>query len=217
MHNKQMDTDAFSSLRSCEGAGHLGVIWKIHSERNMKASVYIATTLDGFIARKNGDLDWLPGSIDGEAEVESDNDELGFNAFMDSVDVLVMGRNTYELVLSSSQWFYGNKRVVVLSSTLTKISDDLPKTVELRCCTPEELSIDLQRSGARHLYIDGGKTIQGFLNAGLIDEIIITRIPILIGSGIPLFGSLNQDKKMNHIETRSFKNGFVQSKYEVLR
>ena len=182
----------------------------------MKASVYIATTLDGFIARKNGELDWLPGSADGEEEVENDNDELGFKTFIDSVDVLVMGRNTYELVLSSGQWFYGNKRVIVLSSTLAKISDDLPKTVELRCCTPTELSIDLQKSGAHHWYIDGGKTIQGFLNAGLINEIIITKIPILIGNGIPLFGPLNHDMKLNHLETRSFKNGFVQSKYEVL-
>jgi len=181
----------------------------------MKASVYIATTLDGFIARENGALDWLPGSSDGE-EVENSNDDFGLNAFMDSVDVLVMGRNTYELVVASGQWFYGNKRVIVLSSTLSRISDDLPETVELRSCSPAELYRELENSGANHLYIDGGKTIQGFLSASLIHEIIITRIPILIGSGIPLFGPLAKDKKLRHVETLSFENGFVQSKYEIL-
>ena len=176
----------------------------------MKISVFIATSLDGFIARENGELDWLPGSDDG-----SSDDDFRFKTFMDSVDVLVMGRNTYETVLSFRQWPYGNKRVVVLSSKLLQLSDNLPKTVELRSCSLIELVKDLLKSGAKHLYIDGGKTIQGFLNAGLIQEIIITRIPVLIGKGIPLFGPTNKDVKLQHIETHSFANGFVQSKYEV--
>lgn len=179
----------------------------------MKASVYIATSLDGFIARENGDLDWLPGSQPGEGEGSAE--DYGFQAFMDSIDVLVMGRNTYEMVLSFGQWPYGNKRVVVLSRSLTQISDKLPKTVELKSGSPSEIAKELQASGAKHLYIDGGKTIQGFLNAGLVQEIIITRIPVLIGQGIPLFGPVNEDLKLQHIETRSFENGFVQSKYQV--
>jgi len=178
----------------------------------MKSSVYIATSLDGFIAREDGDLDWLPGN-DGE----SGDEDLGFNTFMDSVDVLVMGRNTYEMVLSFGQWPYGSKRVVVLSRKLTQVSDNLPETVELRSCSPTELVKDLLKSGAKHLYVDGGKTIQGFLNAGLIQEIIITRVPVLIGNGIPLFGPVNKDLKLRHIETRSFANGFVQSRYEVCK
>ena len=177
----------------------------------MKVSVYIATSLDGFIARENGDLDWLPGS-DGK----SDDEDYGFHEFMDSVDVLVMGRKSYEMVLSFGKWPYGSKRVVVLSSKLIRIPDDLAETVESRSCAPAELVKDLIKTVAKHLYIDGGKTIQGFLNAGLIQEIIITRIPTLIGSGIPLFGPLNKDRKLGHIETRSFANGFVQSRYEVL-
>jgi len=181
----------------------------------MKASIYIATTLDGFIARQNGALDWLPGS-DGKMEAGFENEDFGFNAFMDSVDVLVMGRNTYELVLSFGQWPYGNKRAIVLSSSLDKLADDVPSTVALKSCSPNDLYVELQNSGAMHLYIDGGKTIQGFLSAGLIDEIIITRVPILIGIGIPLFGALNKDKKLRHIETQTYNNGFVQSKYEVL-
>ena len=181
----------------------------------MKASVFIATTLDGFIARQNGDLDWLEGS-DGNIDAGSGEEDYGYEAFMDTVDVLVMGRNSYEKVLSFGEWPYGDKRVIVLSSTLTELSADLPETVELRNCSPAALCDELKRSGEEKLYIDGGKTIQGFLEAGLINEIIITKIPILIGSGIPLFGSLSYDKNLRHLETVTFKNGFVQMKYEVV-
>ncbi len=181
----------------------------------MKVSVYIATTLDGFIARDNGELDWLPGS-DGAVPADSENEDFGFNAFIRSIDVLVMGRKTYELVISAGVWPYGDKRVIVLSKTLPKLSDDIPNTVELRSESPGDLCDELKNSGAMHLYVDGGKTIQGFLNSGLIDEIIITRVPVLIGTGIPLFGPLNNDKCLNHIETQTYKNGFVQTKYEVV-
>ena len=182
----------------------------------MKVSVYIATSVDGFIARENGDLDWLPGSREGDSGEIGDED-YGYQEFMDSVDVLVMGRNTYEAVLGFGQWPYGSKRVVVLSSTPVQIPDGLAETVASRSCSPAELVKDLSKSGVTHLYIDGGKTIQGFLEAGLIDEITITRIPILIGNGIPLFGPLSTDSKLAHIETRSFDNGFVQSKYRVVK
>ncbi len=183
----------------------------------MKSSVYIAMSLDGFIARENGDLDWLPGSHEGQSQNnEMDDEDYGYQEFMDSVDVLVMGRFTYEFVLSTGQWPYGSKRVVVLSSKLGLESGDMPETVEVRSGSPTQLVKELEESGAKHLYIDGGKTIQGFLNAGLIQEMIITRIPIIIGQGIPLFGPLNEDLKLQHIETRSFANGFVQSKYRIL-
>ncbi len=182
----------------------------------MKASVYIATTLDGFIARENGELDWLPGS-DGEVPVDSESEDFGFNAFMESIDVLIMGRNTYELAISTGMWPYGNKRVIVLSNTLHNLADGVPTTVELKSELPSDLYNNLKKSGAKHLYIDGGKTIQGFLNSGLIDEIIITRVPVLIGTGIPLFGPLDNDQKLKHIETRAYKNGFVQTKYEVIK
>jgi dihydrofolate reductase len=134
---------------------------------------------------------------------------------MDSVDVVVMGRNTYEMVLASGQWPHGGKRVVVLSSKLSEIPEESPDTVELRSCSPAELVRDLLESGAQHLWVDGGRTIQGFLNAGLIHEIVVTRVPVLIGSGIPLFGRVDKDLKLRHIDTRSFANGFVQSRYEV--
>ena len=134
---------------------------------------------------------------------------------MDSVDVVVMGRNTYEVVLASGRWPYGSKRVVVLSSKLSEIPEESPDTVELRSCSPAELVGELLESGAKHLWVDGGITIQGFLNAGLIDEIVVTRVPVLIGKGIPLFGPVDKDLKLQHVDTRSFANGFVQSRYEV--
>lgn len=178
----------------------------------MKTTIYIATSLDGFIARENGDLDWLPGIED----PDSGGEDYGYQAFMDSVDVLVMGRNSYEIVRAFDPWPYGDKRVIVLSRSLTEISDKLPPTVELRSSSPAELVDELREKGFQHAYIDGGKTIQSFLNAGLIHEMIITRVPILIGTGIPLFGPLTQDVKLQHVETRSYANGLVQSRYRVL-
>jgi len=178
----------------------------------MKASVYIATSLDGFIARKNGELDWLPGS-DGQ----DGGEDYGYHEFMNTVDRLVMGRNTYEMVLSFGQWPYRKKRVVVLSRRPVQIPAELAEMVESSSASPAQLFKELHESGAKHLYVDGGKTIQGFLNAGLIDEMIITRIPILIGSGIPLFGPLTRDQRLLHLETRSFDNGFVQSRYQLVQ
>jgi len=176
----------------------------------MKASVYIATSLDGFIARANGDIDWLSGGGS-----EDGGEDYGYKEFWDTVDVLVMGRNTYEKVLTFGEWPYGSKPVVVLSSKQVQIRKHIAKSVESMSCSPSELVSRLSGRGARHLYVDGGKTIQGFLDAGLIQQLIITRIPILIGSGIPLFGPLTHDIRLRHIETRQFANGLVQSKYEV--
>lgn len=178
----------------------------------MQLSVYIATSLDGFIAREDGSLDWLPGG-DG-SEYESDED-YGYNEFMDSVDVLIMGRHTFETVLSFGiEWPYGKKPVIVLSSQPLQIPEDLPSTVEPSSLSPVELVQKLTDQGYRRAYVDGGKTIQSFLNAGLITDMIITRVPILIGKGIPLFGPLAEDKNLHHVETQTFENGFVQSEYE---
>jgi len=184
----------------------------------LKASVYIATSLDGFIARENGDLDWLSGGDSngtGEDYNAGAGEDYGFHEFLDSIDTLVMGRKTFEVVVASGQWPYRNKPVVVLSSGPVQIPSRLVETVESQSSSPTELIKQLSERGAKHLYIDGGKTIQGFLNADLIQQIIITRIPILIGKGIPLFGPVINDIKLQHIETSSFANGIVQSRYEV--
>lgn len=178
----------------------------------MKATVYIATSVDGFIARNDGSIDWLPGEEDAEG-----NEDYGYQEFIDSVDALVMGRNTYESVLSFDTWPYGKKPVFVLSSQKIDIPDGITGTVESICAPPREVVDRLSKRGLKHLYIDGGKTIQGFLSEGLIHQLIITKVPILIGTGIPLFSSLPHDVKLHHLETRSFANGLVQSKYEVVQ
>ncbi|MES0489656.1 MAG: dihydrofolate reductase family protein [Leptospirales bacterium] len=199
----------------------------------MKVCVYIATSLDGFIARENGRLDWLPGAegvedtmdtkaatdavkpkeavASGEANL-ADGD-LGFSTFFESIDVLVMGRNTYDFVRNAGPWPYKGKRVIVLSRTLDK---NQPHNIEVQSGFVEDLFRDLQVSGANRVYVDGGQTIQGFLKQGLIHEITITTIPVLIGQGIPLFGPVLKDIHLNHVETISYSSGFVQSKYEVL-
>ncbi|MCA9838457.1 MAG: dihydrofolate reductase [Trueperaceae bacterium] len=177
----------------------------------MKASVYIATSLDGFIARENGSLDWLPGAADATESLE----DFGYKAFMDSVDALVMGRKTFEFVAGLGSWPY-TKPVIVMSQSLRSLPEHLPNNVQLVNGDAKEMYQKLEQDGLKHLYIDGGQTIQAFLRAGLIDELTLTRVPILIGLGVPLFGALPHDVRLEHQETRAFDNGFVQSRYKII-
>ncbi len=176
----------------------------------MKASVYIATSLDGFIARENGDLDWLPPGTDESGE------DYGYHDFISQIDCMVMGRGTFEKVLDIGEWHYGELKVAVLSSKPVDIPPHLAETVFWLTGTPQEIVAQLAERGAQHLYVDGGVTIQGFLAAGLIQELIITTIPVLIGTGIPLFGPTPHDIPLRHVQTTSYKNGMVQSRYEVV-
>lgn len=177
----------------------------------LRCSVYIATSLDGFIARKDGALDWLPGS-DG---VEGDED-YGFHAFFATIDCLVMGRNTYEMACKFHEWPYHGKRVMVLSRQFPLHPQRLAEGVEGTAMAPKELLQYVADAGAKQVYVDGGKTIQSFLREHLIQELTITQVPILIGGGMPLFGPLTQDIQLAHVSTSTFANGFVQSKYTVL-
>lgn len=174
----------------------------------MKASVFIATSVDGFIARKDGSIDWLPA--------EDPDEDYGYREFIDTVDAIVMGRNTFESVLSMDIWPYENKPVIVLSHRQLTIPPKINKHVKVMSAAPVLLVAELAQLGYRHLYVDGGITIRSFLNDGLISQLIITRIPILIGSGIPLFGPLARDIRLRHLLTRQYENGLVQSRYEVL-
>lgn len=175
----------------------------------MKTSVFVATSLDGFIAREGGSIDWLGGASE-------DGEDFGFEKFFRSVDALVMGRNTFELVRTFGEWPYGSKPVFVLTSRKIDIPKDLAEHVNSVSGSPEEIVNVLYGIGIKHVYVDGGKTIQGFLRAGLVQRMNITRIPILIGRGIPLFGNLEQDISLQHIDTKVYSNGFVQSEYEVV-
>jgi dihydrofolate reductase len=173
--------------------------------------VFIATSLDGFIAREDGEIDWLPSGEEG-----SEGDDHGYSTFIAGVDALVMGRHTYEKVLSFGFWPYEELPVVVLTSVA---ADSLPRpapTVKFMNGAPREVVESLGARGLHHLYVDGGITIRSFLEAGLIGRIILTRVPVLLGSGIPLFGPIGRDIHLRHLQTRAFPNGLVQSEYEVV-
>jgi dihydrofolate reductase len=167
----------------------------------MTASVFCGVSVDGFIARRNHDLDFLP---------EGGGEPHGYEEFIATVDAIVFGRNTFEKVLTLGPWAFENMRVVVLSS-----KPIMDPRIEHLSGEPADIVSKLAATGAHHLYIDGGITIQRFLRAGLIDRLIITRVPVLIGDGIPLFGSLPRDVRLRHVGTRTFPSGLVQSEYEV--
>lgn len=175
----------------------------------MRATVFVGTSVDGFIARLNGEFDFLP---------PGGGEEHGYTAFMESVDALVIGRGTFETVLKFEEWPYGEKRVVVLSARPLDLSLARERGARIEQMTgdPREIAARLDAEGVQHAYIDGGVTIQRFLRAGLIQRLIITRVPVLIGTGIPLFGVLDADVRLEHVATRSYASGLVQSEYTVL-
>jgi dihydrofolate reductase len=173
----------------------------------MTVSVFVGTSLDGFMARPNGDFDFLPAG-GGEPH--------GYTEFIASVDAIVIGRNTYEKVLTLEAWPYGDKRVVVLTSRPVDLSAAVGGVVEQMAGPPVAIVAQLAASGAHHLYVDGGITIQRFLQAGLIQRLIITRVPVLIGDGIPLFGTLQRDIRLRHVATQQYPSGLVKSEYAVL-
>lgn len=175
-----------------------------------QCSVFIATSLDGFIARKDGSLDWLPGS-DGV----SDGEDYGYKSFFESIDTLIFGRKTYELASSFPEWPYKGKKVVVLSRHYPKTLQPISSNADGTSLPPPELLSVMEGRGARHIYVDGGATIQSFLRHRLINEITVTCVPVLLGEGISLFGPTGRDIKLHLISTKGFPSGFVQSKYEV--
>lgn len=177
-----------------------------------KCSVFIATSLDGFISRPDGSIDWLNKAN----EIVSKGEDCGYTQYMINIDALIMGRNTFEQVLTFDEWPYKTTPVIVLSRHLKVLPKDTPATVSLSSKNPKDLVKQLYTKGLNRLYIDGGLTIQSFLVAGLIDEITITVIPVLLGSGKPLFGLLPEDLQLEHIGTKIYDFGFVQSTYRVI-
>jgi dihydrofolate reductase len=170
-------------------------------------SVFIGTSVDGFIARPNGEFDFLP--VDG-------GEPHGYTEFFASVDALVIGRKTYETILSFPEWPYGKKPVIVLSTSKLDFSKLRNADVEQMSGPPADIVAKLALRGFHHLYIDGGITIQQFLRSGEIQRLTITKVPVLIGQGIPLFGTLPQDVKLRHIETKAYPSGLVKTEYEVI-
>ena len=175
----------------------------------MRTSVYIGTSLDGFIAKTGGDIDWLTQFQN--PEVHRDYEE-----FISRIDAMVIGKGTYEKVLTFPEWPY-TKMVFILSSSIKQLPVSLNSKAEIVSMDPKSLLHLVSGRGFSRLYIDGGKVIQSFLREDCIDEMIITKVPLLIGSGIPLFGGLEKDISFNHIKTRVLSNGLVKSYYERIR
>lgn len=179
--------------------------------QNPRCSVFIATSLDGFISRPDGSIDWLN---EANATVPPGED-CGYGAFFASVDALVMGRHTFEQVLHFDPWPYASKPVIVLTTRPFTLPEHLQRTVSMTSEAPRTLVERLGREGKQHLYIDGGKTIQAFLAEGLIHQLTITVIPILLGAGRPLFGETRRTQKLHLVEAKAFEFGFLQSTYLV--
>ena len=183
----------------------------------MKCSVYIATSVDGYIATPDGGVDWLHTS--GNLEADMGSEDMGFQSFMDSVDCMIMGRKCMEMISSMNitpeQWPYGDVRIVVLSNTVKEPPQNLSGKIEIYSGDIQELIIKLESSGFKHAYIDGGSTITSFINLKLIDEMTITKAPVLLGGGIPLFGKINTSVKLENAKASIFPNDFIQVKYNV--
>lgn len=174
---------------------------------NKKNSVFIATSLDGYIADKNGGIDWL------HAIPNPNNDDMGFVDFMNKVDALVMGRTTFETVCSFDiDWPY-SKPVFVLSNKLNEIPEAYRDKAFLVKGTLTEILKEIHEKGFNKLYIDGGTTIRSFLKEDLIDEMVLTTIPVLLGGGSSLFSELPKELNFELIETKTYLNQITQSCY----
>lgn len=183
----------------------------------MKCSTFIATSADGYIATLDGGVDWLHSA--GNLEADMGTDDMGFQCFMQSVDCMIMGRKCMDMLssmnLTADQWVYGDIPIVVLSHTVKEPPENLQGRVEMYSGDIKELLLKLERDGLKHAYIDGGATITAFINLKLINEMTITKAPLLLGRGIPLFGEMHSSVQLENAKATAFANDFVQLKYRV--
>lgn len=173
--------------------------------------VFIATSLDGFIARIDGDIEWLLSRDD-------PSEDHGYNDFIQDIDGIIMGRGSYEKMLSFESWPH-TKPVVVLSKSLESsgLPEKLHGTVRILDLQPKEAMRRMSDEGWKNVYVDGGQIIQSFLRDGLIHDMVITVVPVLIGRGRPLFGDLYEDVSLSLISSKTFPSGLVQCKYQVIQ
>ncbi|NUL44953.1 dihydrofolate reductase [Cellulosimicrobium funkei] len=177
----------------------------VTSQQPLRAAVFLGLSVDGRIARPDGDLEWLTsrGAAAGDA---------GFTPFVESVDAVVMGRRTYEVIASEEHWPYLDRPMHVISTTLAADGD--PRITVHR--SGEAAVHALQRDGHRRVYADGGETVRWFLASGLVDELTLSQVPVLIGEGPTLFGPLSGDVNLEHVRTAVLDGGMVQTTYRVL-
>jgi dihydrofolate reductase len=177
-------------------------------------SVFLGMSVDGFIARLDGDLTWLTGGADeNTGPDDGEGGDFGFAEFVSGIDAIVMGRATFDVIAPFDEWPYQGRPVHVLSTTLTPGAD--PRITVHRSF--EEAVAALDAAGYRRVYVDGGRTVHDFLAAGLISDLTLSRVPVLIGTGHTPFGELPADVLLEHVRTRTFRGGMVQSTYRVRR
>jgi dihydrofolate reductase len=175
-------------------------------------SVFLGMSVDGFIARLDGDLSFLTGGGDaGGAPDDGEGGDFGFAEFVSGIDAIVMGRSTYEFIKPFEDWPYRGKPVHVLSTTLAADAD--PRITVHRSL--EDAVAAFGSAGYRRVYVDGGRTVHDFLAAGLIGDLTLSRVPVLIGTGHTPFGELPADVLLEHVRTQTFPGGMVQSTYRV--
>lgn len=176
------------------------------SPNHPKISIYIASSLDGYIARKDGSLDWLD-------RVGGFNEDYGFQKLMDSLDAVILGRKTYEVAASVPKWPYKGKRSVVLSNSLKTVREE----AELFRGDLTHLVSQLYSEGIRHIWVDGGKTISQFLYLEMVDSLTLSILPVLLGDGIPLFSTLGKELPCKLVSSQSYPSGLVQLNYEIIK
>jgi len=190
----------------------------------MKCSIFIAPSVDGYIATENGGVHWLEMVGKSVSEKESSSDlmkhfNMSMPKYMQSVDCMIIGRKLMEVLssfnLTPEQWPYGNTRIIVLSNTIKEAPSNLINKVEMYSGSIPELITKLEQEGHKHAYVDGGTTITTFLNLEFINEMTLTQAPVLLGSGIPLFGKLSKQINLEDAQATAFPNNFVELKYKV--
>jgi dihydrofolate reductase len=174
--------------------------------KHPKISIYIAQSIDGYIAREDGGLDWLEYGHVGD-------EDYGFKQFINSIDAIVLGRNTYDVVCGFGNWPYEGKKVIVLSHTLKEVRNE----AELFCGKLTDLASRLYADGIKHVWVDGGITACRFLEAGLVEDITLSIIATVLGSGIRLFTPMNKEHKCHLVSTQSYPSGLVQLKYTIIK
>jgi dihydrofolate reductase len=183
-------------------------------DASFTGSVFLGMSVDGFIARLDGDLSWLTGGDEaGGAPDDGAGGDFGFSDFVAGIDALVMGRSTYDVIAPIDEWPYQGKPVHVLSTTLEVGAD--PRITVHRSF--DEALAAVTAAGYRRVYVDGGRTVHAFLRAGLISDLTLSRVPVLIGTGHTPFGELAADIPLEHVGTRTFPGGMVQTTYRVRR
>jgi len=167
----------------------------------------MALSLDGFIADEQGGIDWL----NDQPEPENPEEDYGFAAFMGTLDGMIMGRNTFDQIMDLKVWIYGDLPVTVLSHSPLGPVKLAGARVERKAKSPEELIQELAKQGLSRLYIDGANVVQQFLAAGLLDQIVLTQVPAVLGRGIQLFQAPLPEEEWEVTEVKHYSNGYIQT------